>query len=278
MRDLVVSVEALADSRTAPVETVALRGVVRSAEDESPLSGAFVKVLGTDIQQLTGSDGTFLIQGLPRGEHLLVTEYLGMASDTARVDLSQGGVTLALFTMETRPVELPALEVAIERTFGSLQIAGFHERRARGLGDFIGTEDLRFGDIISAFRRLPGIRLQNCSYASRFSQAQGSDSIPRINMVQTDCWEIKMQRGVAGLRSNNCSPVVYLDGNPISSSFEGIPEIPTDGPFNRIAAIPRDLIEGIEVHRNAATAPAMYRGFGSRCGVILVWTKRGRRR
>jgi hypothetical protein len=277
MRDLVVSVEALADSRAIPSQTVTLRGVVRSAEDQSPLSGAYVRVLGTGFEQLTGDGGTFLMQGLPRGEHKVVTDYLGMASDTAIVDLSGGTVTLALFTLETQPVELPALEVEIERTFGSLQIEGFHRRRSRGLGDFIGTEDLQFGDIITAFRRLPGIRLRNCHYASISSDRVSSDSLPRSSLVQTDCWEINIQRGFGSPRSNRCPPVVYLDGNPISSSFEGMPEVPGENPFNRIASIPRDLIEGIEVHRNAATAPAMYRGFGSSCGVILVWTKRGAR-
>jgi hypothetical protein len=193
------------------------------------------------------------------------------------VDLSEGGVTLALFTMQTQPVELPALAVEIERTFGSLQIAGFHERMDRGLGDFIDSDDLQFGDIITAFRRIPGIRLQNCANIARSAQSRANDSIPRVDMLQSDCWEINIQRGIGGPRSARCPPVVYLDGNPISSSFEGMPEAMGENPFNRIAAIPRHLIEGIEVHRNAATAPAMYRGFGSGCGVILVWTKRGRR-
>ncbi len=273
--DLEVSGAALTASRADPDETVALQGVVKSAEDDQPLSGARVRILGTGIEQMTGAEGTFLMQELPRGRHRVVTEYLGMASDTADVDLSSGTVTLALFTLETRPVELPTLEVEIERTFTNLQLAGFYRRKERGLGEFIGAEDLMFGDIITAFRRIPGVRLSNCPYTSSLASPLASDSIPTVQMSQTDCWEINIQRGIGGPRSLNCPPVVYLDGNPISSSFEGIPNTPGENPFNRIAAIPRHMIEGIEVHRNAATAPAMYKGFGSRCGVILVWTKRG---
>jgi hypothetical protein len=274
--DLEVSGAALTASRADANESVSLRGVVKSAEDDRPLSGARVTILGSGIEQMTGADGTFLMQEVPRGRHQVVTEYLGMASDTAEVDLSSGTVTLALFTMETRPVELPALDVEIERTFTNLQLAGFYQRKERGLGEFIGSEDLQFGDIITAFRRIPGVRLRNCPFVTSFgSRRGGSDSIPGIAMVQTDCWEIDIQRGIGGPRSLSCPPVVYLDGNPISSSFEGMPEATGENPFNRIQSIPRHMIEGIEVHRNAATAPAMYRGFGSRCGIILVWTKRG---
>jgi hypothetical protein len=275
MRDLEVTASALAESRSTADPDVTLRGVVRSAEDDRPLAGARVRILGAGIEQMTGDEGTFLMQGVPQGRHQVVTEYLGMASDTAEVDLTAGSVTLALFTMETRPVELPALDVEIERTFTNLQLAGFYTRRNRGLGEFISSEDLQFGDVITAFRKIPGVRLRNCPYTSTGGEQFRSDSVPTVLLTQSDCWEIDLQRGIGGPRSLTCPPVVYLDGNPISSSIEGMPEIPGENPFNRIASLPRHMIEGIEVHRNAATAPAMYRGFGSRCGVILVWTKRG---
>ncbi|MFQ5680430.1 MAG: hypothetical protein ACE5HP_13350 [Gemmatimonadota bacterium] len=44
-------------------------------------------------------------------------------------------------------------------------------------------------------------------------------------------------------------------------------------PFNVIQAYPRDFLEGIEVYRNPAMAPAQYRTVGDACGIVLVWTK-----
>ena len=51
---------------------------------------------------------------------------------------------------------------------------------------------------------------------------RANDTLPGMFMVQSDCWEIQIQRGVGGPRAVSCPPVVYLDGSPISSSFEAL--------------------------------------------------------
>jgi hypothetical protein len=292
LRDLSVAPSTVAVAGDATETTASLRGVVKSAETGDPVAGARVRLLGVNEERITKGDGTFLIAGLPSGPHRIVTEHLGMSSDTAEVMLTTGTLSVALFTLETDPVQLPELNVEVDRTLGNLRLAGYYERLDRGLGDFITREDLERRDIISNLRRIPGVRVSQCirTAPDRLADVSGGpardtggqqdptqgdlENLPGFGVRAANCWDVEIGR----LRlSQICRPLVFLNGQPIGGSTdETMIQLTGDNPMTMIAKIPRDMIEGIEVHRNAATAPPQYHGFGSGCGVVLVWT-RGRR-
>ena len=258
VHDLEVSAEMLArarEERTAP--GARLQGVVRSAETGEPLAGARVSLLELGADQLTGPDGAFFMEGVPPGRYHVVTEYLGMASDTVTVSLLGDVANLALFTLETRPIQVPGLNVKVERTYASPRIQGFYDRVERGLGDFITREDMWVGDIVMNIRRIPGVRVQQCVLGS--------------GLRDTSCYQIRIARGY-GLGAS-CPPHIYLDGHLIGGGGA-----PGENAFSWLQSLPRDRIEGIEVYRNAATAPGRYRLLGDACGVILVWTRTGANR
>jgi hypothetical protein len=238
---------------------VALGGTVRSAEAGEPVAGARVRFVETDVERITGADGTFLFPPAAPGRYRLVTEHLGMASDTVDVDLTVGAVQLVVLTLETRPVELPALAVEVESTFRNPQLSGFFTRMERGLGDFITRRDLESGDVVSNFRRLPNIQLSQCMIGP--------------SQRKTNCWELNLQHGPLNFRGGGCPPLIYLDGHLITLITQPRPEV-ADNAFSRIQNLPPDAIEGIEVHRNPATAPGEFRRLGDTCGIVLVWTRR----
>ncbi len=237
-----------------------LVGTVRSAETGRPVSGARVRLIGRDEERVTGSQGTFVISDLPRGRYRVVTERLGLASDTAEVDLRLGAGTMASLLLETRPVRLPTLEVEIERTFRTRRLAGYYDRLNRGLGDFVTREDLELRDVISNFRRIPSVRIQQC--------------VTPAGLRTANCWYLKIARGYGGDPSAPCPPLVYVDGQLLSS------QVVQDsgwryGPnaFTVLQGLPRDMLEGIEVYRSPAAAPGQYRMLGDACGIVLVWTR-----
>jgi hypothetical protein len=255
VRDLEVSAEMLARAREERTSLGArLQGVVRSAETGEPLAGARVSLIELGAEQLTGPDGAFFMDGVPLGRYRIVTEYLGMASDTVAVSLTGDVANLALFTLETRPIEVPTLNVEVERTYWNPRIQSFYDRVDRGLGDFITRDDMWVGDIVSNLRRLPGVRVQQC--------------VGGGGLRDTGCYQIRIERGY-GMRAS-CPPHIYLDGHLMFGGGEGA--------FSRLQSLPRDRIEGIEVHRNPATAPGRYRMVGDGCGIILVWTRTGANR
>jgi hypothetical protein len=54
-----------------------------------------------------------------------------------------------------------------------------------------------------------------------------------------------------------------------------IDNVPMPSPFNLdLLPSPREMM-GIEVYAGSATIPPQFAGFGTSCGVILVWTKDG---
>jgi hypothetical protein len=86
-----------------------LRGSVLDYQSGEPLAGASVSVLGTNSQMLTDSVGIFILEDLPPGRHLVVTQSLGYDSRTDSV---------TVFSEETVGIE-------VRMATGALEIEGF---------------------------------------------------------------------------------------------------------------------------------------------------------
>lgn len=85
---------------------------------------------------------------------------------------------------------------------------------------------------------------------------------------------IQMSRALPDAGGRGGCPVqVFLDGVLLTaqplSTFRGPMGVPIDEVIN-----PRDL-EGIEVYRSMGTVPAEFQNTYSRCGVIVLWSRRG---
>lgn len=61
--------------------TGAISGVVRSAEDGSPLAGANIVISGTKMTTVTDDNGYFIITNVPPGEYELTAEMVGYSSE-----------------------------------------------------------------------------------------------------------------------------------------------------------------------------------------------------
>lgn len=254
------------DPRADGEQSATLLGTVKSADTKEPVGSAHIRLLGTGVEGITRGDGTFLMEDLPLGRYRVITAHLGMVSDTAWVDLRGGAVSLATLSMETRPIELPTLDVEIERTFRNPRIADFYERMRRGMGEFITAEDLELTDVVGNFRRIPGARLREC--------------VSRLGLQVSGCWDVVITRGYVA-PGTDCPPLIYMNGAPLSAPVgeaeERRRDIAGNNPFTFLQGYPRHLIEGIEVYRNPAGAPGQFRRKGDACGIVLVWTAtRGR--
>jgi hypothetical protein len=255
LRTLEVSEEVLATARvesTPSGESARLQGVVRSAETDEPLPGARVMLPGLGIESISDANGVFSIPEVPLGRHQVVAEYLGMTSGTVTVDMTGDLYNVALFTLQTTPVTVQELHVEVERTYWHPRIQGFHDRMERGLGNYITQEDVAFTDVIWAFRRLPGVRVDQCVTGS--------------GLRDTGCYTLRITRGY-GIGRGCSEPVAFLDGHQISG--QGIPGGDILGRLNAV----RHRLEGIEVYRNPAGAPGRFRRLGDACGIILAWTR-----
>jgi outer membrane receptor for ferrienterochelin and colicin len=137
------------------------------------------------------------------------------------------------------------------------RIPGWDRRRDRGGGHAITHDEIehrRPAKSVDLLRPVPGVRLL---------PGRGGDF--RIR-----------------LRGEPCQPMVYVDGVQVMnetpapawlSNRSGSPGLPTESSI--FSSLNPGEIEAIEVFTGASQVPPEFNATGSKCGVILVWLRRG---
>lgn len=219
-----------------------IRGILLGEETGQPVAMGLVALLDDSARvgsARTDSAGTFLLTAARAGPYRLRAERLGYQTATSPpLTLGKGDTLTVEFLLSTEVVLLEPVVVK-GRSRRSHLLAGFYERLGRGSsGAFMTREEIEErhpSSTTDLFWRFPGVRLAP-------SRRGGGKSI----LVRGDC-----------------VPTVFVDGLRMRL-FGG-----TVDDFIR----PEDL-EGVELYRSAAEAPAEYGGLRAGCAVILFWTRR----
>lgn len=151
---------------TAEVATGTVRGVVKHAEDGTPVEGARVYVRGANADATTGPDGAFELVA-PEGASDLVVIHPDFSTATLEgtvaadevltldVELTPAGVQLSDFTVTAPKVEGSSLDLLNER------------KESGDVSDVIGAEDMaKSGDsnAASALKRVTGVTIVGGRY------------------------------------------------------------------------------------------------------------------
>lgn len=242
---MAVALAIAADAASGQEPTGRLVGSVLMAEDNTPLPAVTIMLQGTEIQGVSDSLGSFRIEGVPAGDHVLTVSYLNMFSDVAgsvAVAVTEGETVWLNILLEVNVVPVPELVVQIERADNVGKMAGFDQRRATAFGSFITREDIeqaRPGRISQLFYAVPGVRV--------------------VPAPDNDILDTRLVSARAG--GINCYMDLFLDG--IRQPFDG---------FN-IDLLPPEDIEGIEVYAGSSRTPAIFARRGSPCGAVVIWTR-----
>jgi hypothetical protein len=209
-----------------------------------PVAEAQVTLLGSTTIARTRPDGRFELDGLGLGSHTVEARAVGYARERRPVELSADRPASVEISLTKLAVELPELNVTARA--GS---AGFEQRRRQAIGGYFVSEEeiarrgaVRVEDL---FRTIPGIRIEPASV--------------------TD-YRILSYRGGSGFAAV-CEPTIFIDTI----------RIPLDPEAGITLPVMPEELAGIEVYPGPGTAPVEYRAMNQNCGVILLWTKRGRR-
>lgn len=237
---------AAAEGRLAQPVTVArgnaaLAGTVRT-RDGRPLQGARVQLWGSDVQGTTTESGSFALSGLPAGTYALEVRAIGYAPKRVPVTLSARRAGSVGVVLDERINTLSSVVVQADRTKLQKDYTGFMDRQKRGMGRFVTEEDINKRSPIAltdVFRTVPGLTV-----------------VPNGTGF-----------GYALQGRGGCAPDVFVDGMRV---FDGATELDQ-------LVRPSD-VAGVEVYNGAATVPPAFMGAGGSggCGVVAVWTKRGR--
>jgi TonB family protein len=185
---------------------------------------------------ITDDSGTFRIPTIPEGAATIAVRRIGFRPTT--IETAVPSTVPLAFALEPMAVQLGKVVVQDRRARYEGPHAAFNRRRDMGFGRFITRDDiekrqaLRTTDLL---RTIPGVMV---------SPGRTGQSVVR-------------------LRSNNCSPLVWLDGSPALAGYLDID------------AFDPNTLEGMEVYSGVGTVPVELRGprGEERCGVIALWSR-----
>jgi hypothetical protein len=214
----------------------------------NPLVGAEVRLIGSGRVTTTNDRGVFVLENVPAGMEILEAETLGFALQREGVRVLGGRAQELVVRLAADPVELAPLLVSVRPRKWFSDRQGLEQRIALGAGYIMLREDIeeRAPQVLGeALRGVPGV------------------TVTRLGGGISGTYSIQL-RGAANLANQACNPMVWVDGVNWGN----------DGSIFR--DIPAFEIEAIEVYRGAAEVPGEFSGQEARCGVIVVWTRRGR--
>lgn len=260
-----------------------IRGRLVDDSSGAAVAGASLILLNEEGREVgravrSADDGTFRIHASGAGTHRLRARRIGYAPVTT--DDIQAGIgelvtveiRLARVTQVVAPVRIVARAQLPLRDLMSSD--GFELRRTRGVGQFLGTEDMERIIKTYGIQANVGILAQLGEGGLRIG-AGTQDQIFRLEP--------------------NCAPHVYLDGFRVSSG--GITF--GDNAFALVSSIPASEIYGVEVYKKHEIPPLNLTGtFGTEppmdskglsvegiatsegytmppntCGIVAVWTR-----
>jgi len=223
-------------------QQIRVTGQVISADDEMPIPGVSVSVVGTTIGTVTDVDGNYSIN-VRSEDDILRFSFVGMM----RRDIAVGDQRVINVTLEPELVGLDEIVVVGYGTRLRSELTGsISSVRAE---DIAGTTQPSFESAIQG--RTAGVHITG-----------GSGKLGQT---------VKMRvRGVSSLSASG-QPLYVIDGFPVTQENLGRPG--NEG-LNPLADLNPADIESIEVLKDASAA-AIY-GARAANGVVLVTTKRGR--
>jgi len=273
-------------SQSRAQATSTLRVSVSDAEKGLPIPNAEVLVLSAGRRARTDDHGEARITGIRSGTYEVRVRRLGFALAAVLVPLERDSSSI---TVMLRPAAAALDTVHVtESAILAEEHRQFELRRRRGLGRFMGPDDLAKVDMLEfpvvATQHFPGLalisgRAGQWQLASRHGTCGVDTTFEVMNPSGTALRNTPGAATVTGAGSgarqtaqeaatsqsscfsdHPCHVKLFLDDQPVAESDINI--------------VRTEELYGVEYYANGA-APPRYRVSGSACGVILLWTKEG---
>jgi hypothetical protein len=237
-----------------------LTGTVREDGTNRLLAGVEVLLEGTKRQTRTDDRGRYVLGELPSGNRVALFRLIGYRPVRVRVILAKADTVRADAMMVPDKVQLDPIVVTgrpdAPRGIGR---EAFAERRRLGFGKFVDSTELarsanarlsdvlaRLGVLIVQFSGDHGLEMR----AASTRRGGHSGSVP--------CWMGVIYDDLVLYRAVSTGTVSTFPPPDFRRDFEV------------------SNIEAIEVYRSAGEVPIEFGGSTASCGVIVMWSKRGR--
>lgn len=206
---------------------------------------------GIEVTVLTDEQGDFSIEPPSwEGDVSIAVSALGYATAPAHHFELEGEPVFVSVTIRAEALDLPGLEVTVQRSEPILERWGVLDRRSRGFGKVVMGEELE--------------------QASRFAMGRASAIFWRIPGTVVRQGEPTFLRATRPNPSTECErPDLFVNGALARSGMRSIVNITFDDavPFHP------DNIVAIETYDHPSMVPGDFRDRASACGAILIWTR-----
>ncbi len=233
-------------------------GTVIDSETGSEIAGVEIGVVDGDRTTLSDDSGFFELTRLAPGTVRLAMRHIGYHQRIIRIENLRPGQRLEMppETPQMAPVEVALLDpivVAGERTeLREVRLQPFFARRDEGFGEFVIREEFEEWhplEVTDILRRVSGVRvLPNPHY--------GISGDSQKYLVRTT-------RSVVSVRGESCPPLYFLNGTFIGNARDNDIDV----------VLSTNNIEAIETYSGPSQMPSAFNMTGSRCGVIVFWTR-----
>lgn len=225
-----------------------------------PISGVSVAVGDSTVRAISDEQGRFAVDGAPPGPLQLTFSMIGYTRRTESLTVRPGATQEIEVTLSREAIQLDPIDVSVRS--GWLESSGFYERETSNpSGTFIDKDEIEQRNprqLTDMLRGVPGLRtvyLDAGRIHVRFNREAGNDVLA-------------FEQDPDAETLPGCEPDLYLDGilyRERAAASSG----PRVTGFNIVDV---GLVEGIEAY-SGPNAPLQYQHV---CGVILIWTSRGR--
>lgn len=187
----------------------------------------------------TDSIGTFSFSGVAAGRYRLWVAGVEELRRAGTASVDSGEVVEVRVTVSRPTFVVEDLQVTVRTPRWRKRLTGFERRRRRGIGYFLGPEEIgeaRARQSTDLLRKVPGLRV-------------GSDGTPEVSVR-------------VGRTIRECEPTIWINGHQLM-----------DYNFNDI---PVDGLLAVEVFRGRSEVPARFLvPGGGQCAAIVAWIRAG---
>ena len=253
-----------------------LAGVVLVDSTKQPIAAVELTLVDLSRTALTDARGAFQFSDVPAGVHHIVARHVGYGLLDTSIDMPPNQTTQRTLYLS----RVTALDsVVVNAATHDQGMREFEEHRRVGLGRFLTRDELKPMDNLTLVDALTGVRGVTIARGRMgHGWAISKRAPPPVCAVLTgmtpQCAAMLAGEGFyvppPGEAEKSvgaaCYMQVYINQTLVN------PETPTE-PFD-LASISTSSIEAIEVYATDSQVPMRYASHGSKCGVIVLHTRR----
>ena len=254
-----------------PAQTASFAGSVVRDSASHPAVGVEIWLPALSRLTTTNARGGFRFDSLPEGTYAVTVRRIGFSPVHDTVSLRADRIAQRAYELVQTAQLLDSLRILASSDVLSPTMRAFEQRRASGMGKYIGERELRkhdsekLTDILLA--SVPGLRAIPEGGSSFLASSRG----------------LTISGGTDLLRSRSRNPLGEAPGARVcwvSIFLDGVPIFDPSAAANDLSIRPPDLthfdarqFQAVEFYASTATVPAQYRIASSNCGTLLLWSR-----